>query len=570
MNSGLFDLATIILIATALGIAARVFKQPTVLAYLIAGAVIGYFGLFHLDNKATFQTFSDLGIMFLLFLVGMEINYTSLRLVGKVSLIIGLGQIIFTFAIGWLIALLFGFAQLPAAYIAIALTFSSTIIIVKLLSEKRDMHSLYGKISIGMLLVQDFVAILLLVLLVGIQTGDGFSWVGVVFTVFKGALLFALMLWMGRKVLPLIFDRIARSQELLFLTSLAWAFLVVALVDRVGFSLEIGGFLAGIALANSSEHFEIASKVKSLRDFFIVIFFVILGSSIIFSSFDGLSLPIIIFSLFVLIGNPLIILVLMGLMGYRRRTAFLCGLTVAQISEFSLVLAALGLKLGHITEPIVALITAVGVITITLSSYLITYSNEIFRILSPYLRIFEKKNAKDDHVPDMDYRKPIVLIGCHRTGQSIAFNLPKQDVLIIDADPEIIQQMKKDGYAVLFGDITDSEIFEKANFVESKLIISTSPDLEDNLFMLSELNKLKNRNSDVRAKIVLRAEDEKEAKILYDNNADYVLLPHFTSGRYLGKILEEGNNDGEILETLRDRDLSLMQKLHGENAMRKI
>ena len=260
----------------------------------------------------------------------------------------------------------------------------------------------------------------------------------------------------------------------------------------------------------------------------------------------------------------------MGLMGYRRRTAFLCGLTVAQISEFSLVLAALGLKLGHITEPIVALITAVGVITITLSSYLITYSNEIFRILSPYLRIFEKKNAKDDHVPDMDYRKPIVLIGCHRTGQSIAFNLPKQDVLIIDADPEIIQQMKKDGYAVLFGDITDSEIFEKANFAESKLIISTSPDLEDNLFMLSELNKLKNRNPDVRAKIVLRAEDEKEAKILYDNNADYVLLPHFTSGRYLGKILEEGNNDGKILETLRDRDLSLMQKLHGENAMHKI
>jgi len=197
----------------------------------------------------------------------------------------------------------------------------------------------------------------------------------------------------------------------------------------------------------------------------------ILGSSIIFSSFDGLSLPIIIFSLFVLIGNPLIILVLMGLMGYRRRTAFLCGLTVAQISEFSLVLAALGLKLGHITEPIVALITAVGVITITLSSYLITYSNEIFRILSPYLRIFEKKNAKDDHVPDMDYRKPIVLIGCHRTGQSIAFNLPKQDVLIIDADPEIIQQMKKDATRVEAGKecglIFDSEVEIKVGDVLS-------------------------------------------------------------------------------------------------------
>lgn len=570
MSSGLFDLAIIILIATALGIVARVFRQPTVLAYLVAGAVIGYFNLFHLDNKATFQTFSDLGIMFLLFLVGMEINYTSLRLVGKVSLIIGLGQIIFTFIIGWLIALFFGFSQLSAAYISIALTFSSTIIVVKLLSEKRDMHSLYGKISIGMLLVQDVIAILLLVLLTGIQTGGGFSWFGIIFTILKGIILFGLMLWLGRKILPLLFDKIARSQELLFLTSLAWAFLVVALVERVGFSLEIGGFLAGIALANSSEHFEIAGKIKSLRDFFIVIFFVILGSSIIFSSFGGLGLPIVVFSLFVLIGNPLIILVLMGLMGYRRRTAFLCGLTVAQISEFSLVLAALGLKLGHIAEPIVALITAVGVITITLSSYLITYSNEIFRALSPYLRIFERKNAQDDHVPDVEYRKSIILIGCHRTGQSVAFNLPKQDVLIIDADPDVIRQMKNDGYTVLFGDITDAEIFEKANFEESKLVISTSPDLDDNLFVLSEINKQKSRNQGVRLKIVLRAEDEKEAKILYDNNADYVLLPHFTSGRYLGKILEEDNGGGKILETLRNRDLALMQKLYGENAVYKI
>src|SRR3990167_6610422 len=252
MNSGLFDLATIILIATALGIAARVFKQPTVLAYLIAGAVIGYFGLFHLDNKATFQIFSDLGIMFLLFLVGMEINYTSLRLVGKVSLIIGLGQIIFTFAIGWLIALLFGFAQLPAAYIAIALTFSSTIIIVKLLSEKRDLHSLYGKVSLGILLVQDVVAIMLLIVLAGVWNGQGLIWSALAGTVAKSVLLLLIMLFLGRKILPLIFYRVAHSPELLFLVSLAWVFIVAAGTASVGLSIEIGGVLSGLALSNFS------------------------------------------------------------------------------------------------------------------------------------------------------------------------------------------------------------------------------------------------------------------------------------------------------------------------------
>jgi len=561
MTDGLFELAVMVVIATALGITARLFKQPLVLAYLATGALIGYFGFFNLANRETFQIFSDLGIMFLLFLVGMEINYTSLRLVGKVSLLVGLGQIIFTFSVGFLIAALFGFSQLHAAYIAIALTFSSTIIIVKLLSEKRDLHSLYGKISVGFLLVQDFVAILILIFLAGIQSGDGFVWQEMVLTILKGAVLFATMLILGRKVLPVLFDKIAQSRELLFLSSLAWAFLMVALVDQVGFSIEIGGFLAGIALANSSEHFEISSKIKPLRDFFILIFFIILGSSVIFSNFDGLTLPIIVFSLFVLIGNPLIVLVIMGLLGYRKRTSFLCGLTVAQISEFSLVLAALGFKLGHLNEGVVALITAVGAITITLSTYLITYANDIFKIAAPFLSFFEKKGAKDDHLPEQSFKKPVILIGCHRTGQSIAFHLPKKDILVIDFDPEVVGQLRREGVDYLFGDITDSEIFEKANFQTARLIVSTSPDLEDNLSLLTELLYLKKSYSAKKMKIVLRAEDEEEAKILYQRGADYVLLPHFTSGRYLGKALEEKNGIGRILQILKKRDLTLIQKL---------
>ena len=557
MTTGFFELAIIILIASALGIAAKLTKQPIILAYLATGAVIGYFGFFNLADKETFRLFSDLGIMFLLFLVGLEINYTSLRLVGKTSLIVGIAQIIFTFIGGFIIAYFFGFNYLSSAYIAIALTFSSTIIIVKLLSEKKDLNSLYGKVSIGFLLVQDFVAILILIFLASLQAGNKIEIFDIFLTLIKGVALFGLMIYLGRKILPLIFNKIAHSQELLFLSSLAWLFMAVAGASKLGFSIEIGGFLAGLALANSSENFQIAGRIRSLRDFFILIFFAILGTSIIIADFSNLTFPIIIFSLFVLIGNPLIVLIIMGIMGYRKRTGFMCGVTVAQISEFSLILAAMGAKVGHISNGTVSLITAVGIITITLSTYSIIYSEKIFKFLSPILSIFERKKTKEDEMLFQKRHKPIILIGCHRTGQSLAFNIPKEDLLIIDFDPEIISQLRKQGYDYLFGDVSDAEIFEKANFDEAKLIISTSPDIEDNLTLLSSLNALNNRN---KLKVIMRARTSKEAEILYNNKADYVLLPHFTAGQYLSKTIAL-DPEMSILEQLKNQDIEVLKKI---------
>ena len=558
MDAGLFELAVVIFIAAGLGIAAKIFKQPIILAYLAAGIVVGYFSFFNLADKESFRIFSDLGIMFLLFLVGLEINYTSLRLVGRASATVGLAQIIFTFVIGYLIALLFDFNYLYAAYISIALTFSSTIIVIKLLSEKKDLNSLYGKISIGVLLMQDLAAILLLIFLAGVESSGSAISSNIFLAILKTVVLFGLTIYLGRKILPLLFDKIAHSSELLFITSLAWVFLMATLAGKIGFSIEIGGFLAGLALANSSENFQIAARIRSLRDFFILIFFVILGSSLMFSDFSGLFLPIIVFSLFVLIGNPLIVIIIMGILGYRKRTGFLTGITIAQISEFSLVLAALGFKLGHISENIVALITAVGIITIISSTYLSIHADKIFRYFFQYLDLFERKKIREDNSLGKEFNKPIILIGSHRTGASIAHNIPKEDLLIVDFDPEIITQLKKHGYDYLFGDISDPEIFEKSNAVDSRLVISTSPDLEDNLTLLSEINK---SLKDKRPKIILRARTEKEAEILYSSGADYVLLPHFTAGQYLGKTIAI-DPEMKILEQLKERDLSLMRKIN--------
>ena len=557
MLGGVFDLAVIVLIAAVLSLVAKFLKQPLILAYILAGVLVTYLGFLSIDIESTetFQVFSNLGIMFLLFLVGLEINYSSLRLVGKPSLIIGLGQIIFTVGFGFILALIFDIGYLPAAYISIALTFSSTIVIVKLLSDKRDINSLYGKISIGFLLVQDLVAVLILVVLSGIERGVGINWQGLLGTVLKGAVLFAIMMWFGRKALPYLFDKIARSQELLFLISLMWVFLVAAIVTKVGFSIEIAGFLAGLALANSSENHQIASKIRPLRDFFIVIFFVVLGSTLVLSNLGGLSWTILAFSLFVLIGNPLIVLIIMGLMGYRRRTSFFAGVTVAQISEFSLVIAALGLKLGHIDNSMVALITAVGVITITASSYMIVYSHEIFKRLSRFLMIFERKSLVIKDAKEGFLKKKVVLVGCNRVGESIARFLSKKNLLVVDFDPDVTEKLRKSGFEYVFGDMNDEEVFDKIRKSGAKLIISTNPDLEDNLAFLEKLKLF----GKAKPKIVVRAETDNEAKILYKKGVDYVLFPQITSGEYLGKALSKKINLGVLIKDLRGKNAALLR-----------
>lgn len=555
MTGAVFNLAIVVLIGAVFGVVAKILKQPTILAYLATGIFIGAVGLFQVGGNETFKSFSELGIMLLLFLVGMEINYTSLRLVGRSALFVGLGQVLITFSAAYFLAHSFGFAVLPATYIAIALTFSSTVIVVKLLSDKSVLNSLYGKISVGLLLVQDFLAILILVLLTGIQAGQAISIMGIVFTIVKGALLFALMLYLGRKVLPYILGKVARSHELLFLVSLAWVFLVAAVVSKMGFSVEIAGFLAGLALANSSEHHQISARIKPLRDFFLIAFFVVLGAGVVFSNLRGLFLPVLAFSLFALLIKPLVVFILMGLMGYRKRTGFMTGVTMAQISEFSLVLVALGLQLGHVDERAVALVTAAGVISILFSSYMIQFSEKIYTLLRRVLFVFERKKNIEHDMEMTDEGRPIILIGFHRLGESIAMGLPKEKLLVVEFDPEIIKKLKHGGYHYLFGDISDPEIFETAKAQYAELVISTSPDIEDNILLLTEM-----RGFEPSPKVVVRAETEHEAEMLYKEGADYVLFPHLTSGQYFGKTIAI-DSEMKILEQLKTKDLALLKSI---------
>lgn len=563
MHNLFFELTTIIVLATVLGMIARWLKQPTILGYLITGLLAGPLGLLELANTEILDVLAQIGITFLLFLVGMEMRFEELKHVGKPALMTGIGQILFTSLVGFFIIRALGYELLPAIYIAIALTFSSTIIVVKLLSEKNALGSLYGKIVVGFLLVQDFVALGALIFLSGLKAApslDNLPYDVIGLTFLKGSLLLVATILVGKYIMPWFLHKAGRYQEILFMISLAWGMGMAALASLpiIGLSIEFGAFVAGVAMASSVEHFQISSRLKSLRDFFLVMFFVVLGSKMVFSSFSGILLPTFVLSIFVLIGNPVIVMLIMGGLGYRSRTSFLSSVTVAQISEFSLVLIALGHRLGHVDQSTVTLVTAIGIITITLSSYLILYGDYLHDKLRKPLRIFEfNLKGLDDAGDDIEMEKHIVLIGSHRMGHNILHSLEemKKKFLVVDFNPVVVEKLLAKGANALYGDITDPDIQERAGLARAKMVISTVPTYEDSL---NVLEYMKHKNP--KAKIILTGETEDDALRLYENGADYVLLPHFIGGLQLAKTIES-NGFSKALQKMKRQDLKVITEL---------
>lgn len=570
MGNLFFDITIIICLAAGLSLVFRLLKQPEILAYILTGIIIGPLIVFRSANQDILQTMSQLGITLLLFMVGLEIRVSDLFALGKSLLAVALGQIFITFALGFLLTSALGFSFLPAFYIAIALTFSTTVIVVKILSDKRDLHSLYAKISLVILLAQDLLAILLLMFLSGFsqQSGGGESLTQFFLIAIKGIVLFGGVWYLSINVFPKFFEVIARSSETLFLVSMAWVFGLTALVSSpyVGFSIEIGGFLAGLALANSIVNYQIIAKAKILRDFFIVIFFVLLGAQMSFVNFSQVLIPAIIISLFVLIGKPIIIMFILGFMGYRKRTSFLTGLTHSQISEFSLIIIFLGNKLGHVSGSVVSLITLVAIITFAFSSFLILRGNNLYLSFGKKINFLERKhNKKDEMVPTDGFdnlKDHVVVIGGDQMGQSIleALKDSGDEVVVIDFDPAVVKNLENSlqfgeaGQKVhrLFGDISDLDIQERAQIDSAKLVISTIPDVEDNILLLKEL-----RHENRKVKVVVMALDSHDAKLLYKANADYVILPHLEGGRQIARIIAE--NSLENIAKLKQKDLEYLK-----------
>ncbi|MAG47053.1 sodium:proton exchanger [archaeon] len=541
-------LAVIIIACVVLGLVARLVKQPLIIAYIIAGILLGPLVFNIITSAEKFSVFAEIGIAFLLFIVGLNMNFKSLRDVGKISLITGFGQIIFTSLIGFLIGKLVGLTNIEAIYVSVALTFSSTIIIIKLLSDKGDLETLYGKISIGILLVQDFVAIFALVLVTGISGGDNGSLsIFLLKTFLKAVILFLGAVFLYETVVPRLFYRISKNHELLFMGAIAWCFGVSAFAIYLGFGIEIGAFLAGITLAALPYAHEISSRIRPLRDFFIAIFFANLGLSIVSLDASSVIIPAIIFSLFVLIGNPLIVLILMGIFGHKKRTGFLVGLTVAQISEFSLILIALGIKFGQLDDRIVSLVTIVGIVTILTSTYMITHSKQIYNRFSKYLDFFQKRNIKEKFVvvDNHDKRYDIIICGAHRMGHGIVKSLKelkKKSFLVVDFNPDVIERLKKEKVKHLFGDISDVEVIDRLVEYKPKIVVSTIPDYDDNILLINEF-----KEDSKEVFVFVTAKNLHDAVDLYKKGADIVLFPEILAGQ-------------KIIDYLKHADIKDMRK----------
>lgn len=522
------EIAVILGLATLLGVIGRKLRQPLIIMFLATGILAGptFLGIIQSHNQI--ELLAEIGIALLLFIVGLKLNLQLIRTTGLVALATGLGQIIFTSVIGFLIALAMDMSYLSAAYVAVALTFSSTIIIVKLLSDKKEIDSLHGQIAIGFLIVQDIAAIVALVGLTtfgSTVTDEGSTVLTIISMLGKGIGFFGVVALLMKYILPRLAHRLADNTELLILFAISWAVILGAISDVLGFSKEVGAFLAGVTLASTGYRDAIGARLTSLRDFLLLFFFIDLGARLDWSAMDTQIGESLIFSLFVLIGNPLIVLIIMGWMGYRRRTGLLAGFTVAQISEFSLIVAALGLSIGHISNETVGLITLVGVVTISLSTYMILYSSTIYDWLAEPLRIFERKNPFRETAIDTvreESGTDIILVGLGNYGSGIMEYLLRRSekVLGVDFDPRVIERWRKKGVPALYGDVSDPEMYEHLPLDHAQWVISSVRSMELNLALINNL-----KHDTYEGKIAVSAINDQETEIFNKAGANLIFQP---------------------------------------------
>jgi len=508
----------------------RIFHGQIKTGVLVSPVVLGI-----ASSMDVFAGLSNIGVAFILFIVGLHLNPKIIRDVGKVSLITGAGQVLFTSVIGFLICLLLGFSVIVSVYVSIAITFSSTIIIMKLLSDKSELETLYGRIAVGFLIVQDLIAMLFLLIISSISTETDVLTL-VLTTLGKLVVLVGGLFLIGYYLLPKLTRNIAKNQELILLFSIAWCFAISIAFFALGFSIEIGALLAGATLAVSPYRYEISSKMKPLRDFFLILFFISLGSQMVFSDVTKYIVPIIILSIFILIGNPIIVMFLMGALKYTKRNGFLAGLTVAQISEFSLILIALGVRVGHLETEVLSFVTVIGLITIAGSSYMIMYANKLYPHISKYISFFEYKGKKvDEHAHIKNNKINVILFGYNRIGFDLLESLKKskKKFMVVDFNPEVIANLSKEKISCKYGDANDVELLNDFDFTKIKMTISTIPDPSTNLLLINYIREINKK-----CIIIVVAHSIENSVEMYKAGATYVLLPHFLGGKYVGTMIE--------------------------------
>lgn len=536
VESAFAEIAALLVMAAVIGFLGIILRQPLIVSFIAVGLIAGPSALDVVRSNDQISLLSELGIAVLLFLVGIKLDVKLIRSLGMVSLLTGLGQVAFTSIFGYLIGLTLGLGHITSLYVAVALTFSSTIIIVKLLSDKREIDSLHGQIALGFLIVQDLVVVLAMIVLSAIGIGaagkGGHGGGSVLMVLASGVAMVAVVILFVRYIANALTERLAHAPELLVIFAIAMAAMFAAFADIVGLGKEVGGLLAGVALASTPYRETIAARLAPLRDFLLLFFFIALGSALDLSLLGAHVSGAIVFSLFVLIGNPLIVLAIMGAMGYRKRTGFLAGLTVAQISEFSLIFVAMGVSLGHVQEDALGLVTMVGLVTIAVSTYMITYSHQLYAVFEPLIGVFERRGTPREPSDAGLHREDgykVIVFGLGRFGTAIGIRLKKRNIRVlgVDFNPLAVRRWRELGLETEFGDATDPEFVAELPLSRAEWIVSTVPihptglSHEDTRTTLIQLT----RTSGFKGRIAVSSHHVQDTQELFASGADIVLEP---------------------------------------------
>ena len=546
------QIGLVIAVAAVISVIMHLLRQPLIMGYILTGILVGpsVFGLIQGEEaKHAFETFAEIGIALLLFIIGLGLNAGVVKSLGKVSLVTAGALLVAVGSLGVGASILLGFNIITAVIIGIALFFSSTIIILKALSDKHEIGRLYGRVAVGVVLIDDVVATIALVVVAMLAQGDANA------ATFGILALKALGLGLGLYVfgvhlIPRIGKMLASSSELLFLFSIGWGLSMASLFDVAGFSHELGALFAGVSLAGLPYATEMASKLKPLRDFFIVLFFVSLGELFTFDKISVALVPALILSALVMVGKPLMVMSSLGALGYTRFTSFKTAIHLSQISEFSIILVIFAANSGVVVESAVSTITLVALITIGLSTYMMKYDDQLYKILSKRLALFERKKIIEEKTKKDPY--PAILLGYHKGGHEFvdAFREMKLKYLVVDDDPEIIEHLEQRGIRHEFGDMTDDEFLTEINVAGAELVVSTVESVDSNLATLKFLRK-----QNPKISFICHATNYDNAVKLYDTGASYVSLPHYIGSERVSNFIKRHGMSHKALSGYRDRHL---------------
>jgi Kef-type K+ transport system membrane component KefB len=569
----LANIGLVFIIATAFAFVAKFLKQPLILAYLVAGVVIGpEIGFAWVEDKETIELISEIGLILLLFIIGLEIDLKKLLGAGRTLLVCGISQFLLCVALGIGLAMAMGYApgsgNFDWLYLAVTLSLSSTLIVVKLLYDKFELTTLPGRITLGVLVFQDIWAIVFLALQPNLHDPRA----GMLLESFiKGGGLVLLALGLSRYALPRFFSFLAKVPELMLIAALAWCFLVSGTADVLGLSREMGALIAGVSMSTFPYNIDVIAKVTNIRDFFVTLFFVALGMKIPQPSLAIVTAAVGM-SLFVLASRLLAVFPVLYLLGNGLRASLIPSINLAQMSEFSLVIASLGLVLNHVSPELVGTLTLVFAITSILSTYLIAYNHDIQRRLALLLVKIGFASGADStgDVAEPEEENSIVFLGCFREASSILHEMESQakaadgdgalrQVLVIDFNPIVLRELKRRAIKCLYGDVAHMDTLHHAHIHSAKVVVCTISDAilrgTTNLRLLQQARRLC-----PNAQVIAAADTVSLAVELYEQGADFVYIARLHAARHVAGLIAAAVQNENGLKVSREEEFQLLKQ----------